>query len=253
MTCASPTDLSTFDCPSIGANIRRPMRRYGCLHHRRRGTARLQLCRHLPGQRRGRCLRCPRCLPRWARSPAPSCDDGDPNTSGEVIHCRTASCGVPDCPVLRGQYMATPATIWTCAPSMTRYSPTAAVPAPSRTVTETVSVMPRGCLPRWAQSRARPCDDMDVCTTGDEVQPDCSCAGTFQDSDGDGVCDANDLCPGGPEPGTACDDGNPGTSGETIQPDCSCGGGVVGAVTACAQVRCQQRRCGGTPQMGASA
>ena len=67
-----------------------------------------------------------------------------------------------------------------------------------------------------------PCDDMDVCTIDDEVQPDCSCAGTFQDGDGDGVCDALDVCPGGPEPGTVCDDGDPNTSGEVIMPDCSC-------------------------------
>ena len=77
---------------------------------------------------------------------------------------------------------------------------------------------------------------MDVCTINDEIQPDCSCAGTFQDSDGDGVCDAEDLCPGGPEPGTLCDDGDPNTIGETIQPDCSCGGGVAGGTTTCAKV-----------------
>ncbi len=67
-----------------------------------------------------------------------------------------------------------------------------------------------------------PCDDNDVCTTNDEIQNDCSCAGTFQDSDGDGVCDALDVCPGGPEPGTPCDDGDPNTSGEIILADCSC-------------------------------
>ena len=67
-----------------------------------------------------------------------------------------------------------------------------------------------------------PCDDNDVCTINDEVQSDCSCAGTFQDSDGDGVCDALDVCPGGPEPGTPCDDGDPNTSGEVILTDCSC-------------------------------
>ena len=68
------------------------------------------------------------------------------------------------------------------------------------------------------------------------VQADCSCAGTYQDSDSDGVCDAEDLCPGGPEPGTPCDDGNPNTAGETIQADCSCGGGVQGVANVCVQV-----------------
>ncbi len=40
-----------------------------------------------------------------------------------------------------------------------------------------------------------PCDDGDLCTTGD-VWVDCDiCLGTLTDSDGDGVCDASDNCP----------------------------------------------------------
>ena len=39
-----------------------------------------------------------------------------------------------------------------------------------------------------------PCDDGNVCTTGDIVAS-CVCAGTFQDTDLDGLCDANDNCP----------------------------------------------------------
>ena len=80
------------------------------------------------------------------------------------------------------------------------------------------------------------CDDGDNCTINDEVQSDCSCSGTFQDSDNDGTCDANDICPGDPEPGTPCDDGDPNTSGETIQADCSCGGGTAAPVTVCASI-----------------
>jgi len=41
------------------------------------------------------------------------------------------------------------------------------------------------------------CDDGDVCTINDELDANCDCTGTFQDTDGDGVCDANDQCPGG--------------------------------------------------------
>lgn len=41
------------------------------------------------------------------------------------------------------------------------------------------------------------CNDGDVCTTGDVLDANCNCAGVFTDSDGDGVCDANDLCAGG--------------------------------------------------------
>ena len=66
------------------------------------------------------------------------------------------------------------------------------------------------------------CNDGNACTTNDTYQDDCSCVGTYQDSDTDGVCDANDLCPGGLEPGTACDDGNENTTNDVIQADCSC-------------------------------
>ncbi|MCH9033192.1 MAG: S8 family serine peptidase, partial [Planctomycetes bacterium] len=44
-----------------------------------------------------------------------------------------------------------------------------------------------------------PCDDGDACTTRDECLGDANgtCVGTFSDSDDDGVCDAEDICPGG--------------------------------------------------------
>lgn len=74
----------------------------------------------------------------------------------------------------------------------------------------------------WQANIGAPCNDGDPCTLGDTVQADCSCVGTIQDSDGGGVCDANDLCPDSPEPGMACDDGDPETVGEIVQADCSC-------------------------------
>ncbi|MCI4651300.1 M12 family metallo-peptidase [Phaeodactylibacter sp.] len=40
------------------------------------------------------------------------------------------------------------------------------------------------------------CDDGNACTVNDVLDANCNCAGTFQDSDGDGVCDADDACPG---------------------------------------------------------
>ena len=42
-----------------------------------------------------------------------------------------------------------------------------------------------------------PCTDSDVCTTDDILDANCNCLGIFADSDGDGVCDANDVCEGG--------------------------------------------------------
>ena len=89
-----------------------------------------------------------------------------------------------------------------------------------------------------------PCDDGDPCTINDVYDADCNCAGTFQDTDNDGVCDAADVCPGGDDTvdtdadgtpdacdpcddttiGMPCDDGDPATGGDVIQPDCSCRG-----------------------------
>ena len=53
------------------------------------------------------------------------------------------------------------------------------------------------------------CDDGDPCTTNDVYDASCNCAGTFQDSDGDGVCDANDVCPGYDDTQDADGDGIP--------------------------------------------
>ncbi len=41
-----------------------------------------------------------------------------------------------------------------------------------------------------------PCDDNDVCTGNDLYDTNCNCVGTFEDDDGDMVCNANDECPG---------------------------------------------------------
>jgi len=41
-----------------------------------------------------------------------------------------------------------------------------------------------------------PCDDGDACTENDVYDSNCNCAGTIADTDGDGICDANDDCPG---------------------------------------------------------
>ncbi len=42
------------------------------------------------------------------------------------------------------------------------------------------------------------CDDEDVCTDNDAYDANCKCVGTFLDSDGDGICNANDECPNDP-------------------------------------------------------
>ncbi|MEZ4993501.1 MAG: NPCBM/NEW2 domain-containing protein [Saprospiraceae bacterium] len=41
-----------------------------------------------------------------------------------------------------------------------------------------------------------PCDDGNDCTINDQLDAICDCVGTLIDSDGDGVCDTDDICPG---------------------------------------------------------
>ena len=70
------------------------------------------------------------------------------------------------------------------------------------------------------------CDDMDDCTTDDQITMDCECAGTFADADGDGVCDADDVCPDFDDAliGTMCEDGDACTTGDVYGMDCNCAG-----------------------------
>ena len=71
-----------------------------------------------------------------------------------------------------------------------------------------------------------PCDDNDFCTSNDVYDIDCNCAGVFQDSDGDGICDTNDSCPNLNNNliGTSCDDGSSSTINDVYQSDCTCSG-----------------------------
>ncbi|MFK7979766.1 MAG: T9SS type A sorting domain-containing protein, partial [Saprospiraceae bacterium] len=46
------------------------------------------------------------------------------------------------------------------------------------------------------------------------------------DADGDGVCDANDLCPSGLEPGMPCNDGDFCTVNDVIDDNCNCVGSI---------------------------
>ncbi|MCG8331197.1 MAG: hypothetical protein MI974_26140 [Chitinophagales bacterium] len=86
-----------------------------------------------------------------------------------------------------------------------------------------------------------PCDDLDDCTINDTMNEFCDCVGEYSgDSDGDGVCDTEDLCPdendyidlnddGIPDcmdciPGSICDDGNPCTFPDVYDVNCNCFG-----------------------------
>jgi hypothetical protein len=70
------------------------------------------------------------------------------------------------------------------------------------------------------------CNDGLDCTTNDVYDSNCNCVGTFQDSDGDGVCDDNDQCPGKDDAiiGTSCNDDNDCTINDTYDSSCGCSG-----------------------------
>src|SRR5687767_9829111 len=76
-----------------------------------------------------------------------------------------------------------------------------------------------------------PCNDNNQCTTGDVIQANCQCAGNWQDADGDGTCDAFDICPGLDDylviSEAPCDDGDPCTEGDRLDDDCCCCQGVL--------------------------
>lgn len=62
-----------------------------------------------------------------------------------------------------------------------------------------------------AQQNGGACDDGDPCTINDHYTADCNCVGTYQDmdTDGDGVCDGMDICPGADDMADADGDGVP--------------------------------------------
>ncbi len=70
------------------------------------------------------------------------------------------------------------------------------------------------------------CDDGDVCTINDAYDNSCNCVGVFADADFDGVCDADDVCPGFNDNliGSSCDDGDDCTVGDTYNNSCNCVG-----------------------------
>ena len=88
------------------------------------------------------------------------------------------------------------------------------------------------------------CDDNDPCTVDELFDMDCNCVGTFSDTDGDGVCDADDQCAGSDDNidddnngipdgcedcivGDPCDDGNDCTVDDTFDPICNCVGTLL--------------------------
>ncbi len=75
-----------------------------------------------------------------------------------------------------------------------------------------------------------PCDDGDICTSGETYDSNCNCTGgTYLDNDNDGICNAQDSCPNLNNNliGQPCNDNNPCTTGETYDANCGCSGGTT--------------------------
>ena len=71
------------------------------------------------------------------------------------------------------------------------------------------------------------CSDGDVCTTNDVYDASCNCVGTFQDSDNDGVCDANDNTNGNCTLGASCNDNDTCTTNDVFDANCNCAGTLI--------------------------
>ena len=70
------------------------------------------------------------------------------------------------------------------------------------------------------------CNDGSACTVNDVLDANCQCVGTTSpDTDGDGICNAQDNCPNVPgQIGSSCDDGNPATINDVLNSNCQCVG-----------------------------
>ena len=73
------------------------------------------------------------------------------------------------------------------------------------------------------------CDDGDACTLNDVLNANCQCVGTASpDSDGDGICNAQDNCPNvAGQIGSTCNDGNAATINDVLNANCQCVGTAV--------------------------
>ncbi|MCB0517515.1 MAG: multicopper oxidase domain-containing protein [Saprospiraceae bacterium] len=176
-------------------------------------------------------------------TPGTACNDGNPNTTNDVIQADGCTCaGTPT-----GPNCVTDITITTGNGSITvtglNAAPISSLQVFSSTwqpiyscfancgASQTVNV-PAGSYYVYAKyytaGYALICEkNITVTVTGGDP-----CASQGGDSDGDGVCNNQDCQPFNPAfpavPGTACNDGNPNTINDVIQPGgCACAGTPV--------------------------
>ena len=193
--------------------------------------------------------------PAYPATPGTACNDGNPNTSNDVVQPDGCSCaGTTNCnlsatfsvvsgcladsylifadandpyfppnnPNYTYSYNIQPANTLASGSTIDPRSVTVSFNAPGvKTVTATITdPSVQGCQ---------------IILQTSFTVTDCSdpCANAGGDSDGDGICDDDDCAPNNAnipaQPGTACDDGNPNTTNDVIQADyCSCAGTPTG-------------------------
>ncbi|MBK9761627.1 MAG: T9SS type A sorting domain-containing protein [Flavobacteriales bacterium] len=160
--------------------------------------------------------------------PGTACNDNNAGTVGDVINANCVCEGTPlgvDCEGTPGG-SALPGTACDDGLSTTgqdTWSPNCVCIG-----------LPFDCLgvPGGTATIGSACNDGNVCTTGDVYNASCVCAGTVVDTDGDGVCDANDNCPTVTgQIGSACDDGNANTGPDALNANCQCVGPIIGGCT----------------------
>ncbi len=164
--------------------------------------------------------------PAFPATPGTACNDGNPNTTNDVVTAN--GCGCAGTPV----------------------NPCASQGGDSDGdgVCNNQDCQPNN--PAFPATPGTACNDGNPNTTNDVVTANgCGCAGTpvnpcasqGGDSDGDGVCNNQDCQPNNPAfpatPGTACNDGNPNTTNDVVTANgCGCAGTPVATCTISAAV-----------------
>ena len=173
--------------------------------------------------------------PSFPATPGSSCNDGNPNTTNDVVTSDGCGCaGTPVGPTCTVSVSGCNISVVGASPSdnvkvfnsdfsqvlfdCNPWSSSANV-CPS-----TINFTPPSNGNFWVQACGT---TQQVTVTGCAMSDPCANAGG--DSDGDGVCNNDDCQPFNPSfpatPGSACDDGNPNTSNDMVTGDgCGCAG-----------------------------
>ncbi len=183
--------------------------------------------------------------PAFPATPGTLCNDGNPNTSNDVVQAGGCSCA--GTPVNNGPNCATDITITTGNGTIT-VTGLGGAPISSLQVFSSTWQPIYSCFANCGASQSAPvpagsyyvyakyytagyqliCEkQLTVTVTGGSP-----CANQGGDTDGDGVCNNQDCQPNNAAlpaaPGTACNDANPNTTNDIIQADgCSCAGTPV--------------------------